>query len=375
MSTELDTDVAVIGAGVIGLAVAERLSRPGRAVVVVEKNPTPGMETTSRNSQVVHAGMYYPTGTLKAALCVRGNASLLEWCRAHAVPHALVGKLIVATSADEEPELDAIFERGRANGVGHLERVDVRFVRGKEPEVAATAALWSPHTGVIDAQAFVGSLLEQGRAQGVVLALRHRLQAAATRSDGFGLEVLGPEGDRISIRARRVVNAAGLHADTVAALPGIDVDTAGYRQHFVKGHYFRVRARGRVRHLVYPVPVKDLAGLGVHVTVGLDGDVRLGPDVKFLDGRQEDYDVPEELAESFWRGASRYLPWLRPELLAPDQAGIRPKLSSRGGGFRDFVIAEESSRGLSGWINLLGIESPGLTCALEIAAEVERLLA
>lgn len=368
----MQTDAVIIGAGVVGLAIAERLSRT-RRVVVLEKERLVGTGVTSRNSQVLHAGMYYPSGTWKARLCVAGHRSLSAWCTAHGVPLQKPGKLIVATSADEEPALDALLKQGRANGVDALEPVGASFVRAKEPSVRATAALWSPNTGILDVHALVKSLETEARAHGATLALAHRVEHLEPRPRGALVHVIDPQGERVTLDADLVVNAAGLDADRVAEHMGLDVDALGYRQHFVKGHYFRLRRRGALSHLVYPVPAKHLAGLGVHVTLGLDGDVRLGPDVLGLDARVEDYSVDESLRAAFHAGASRYLPDLRLDELEPDTAGIRPKLSRVGEPFRDFVISEESARGWPGVINLLGIESPGLTCSLELAAEVERL--
>ncbi len=370
----LAADTVVLGAGVVGLAVAERLSRGGGEVLVLERHAAPGTETTSRNSQVLHAGLYYPSGSLKARLCVKANAELPRWCDKHGVPLERVGKLIVATQSAEEAELERLLAQGRANGVTRLERVDAAFVQRREPEVRAVSALWSPDSGILDAHELVRSLEGAAHDQGATFAYKHALAAVEKSGAGYRLRLEGPGGEAIAVEARRVVNAAGLHADEVAALAGIDLDAAGYRQHWVKGHYFRVRGAKRVKTLVYPVPAKNLAGLGVHLTVGLDGDLRLGPDVQALPERKKDYRVPEALLEPFFAGASRFLPWLKPELLSPDQSGIRPKLSKPGEPFKDFVIAEESARGLPGWVNLLGIESPGLTCAMEIAAEVAALL-
>ncbi|MBI5482379.1 MAG: NAD(P)/FAD-dependent oxidoreductase [Deltaproteobacteria bacterium] len=367
-------DSAVIGAGIIGLACAERLSRAGRSIVVLERHDRPIQETSSRSSQVVHAGLYYPTGTWKARLCVSGNRALYGWCEAHGVPHARLGKLVVATTPDEEPELHRLLAQGQANGVPNLSLADTAFVRAKEPDVRATAALWSPDTGVLDVHALAESLVAEASSRGATFAWRHRLTALERSGDAWALRLDGPDGQPVTLRARHVVNAAGLDSDTIAALAGIDLDTAGYRLHYAKGRYFRLKAKGRVRHLVYPVPAAHLAGLGVHVTVGLDGDVRLGPDVTYLPDRRIDYAVPESLGPDFARAAARFLPFVTPELVEPDQAGIRPKLSGSGEPFRDFVIAEESARGLPGLVNLVGLESPGLTCALEIAREVEALL-
>lgn len=343
-------------------------------MLAIERHPRIGQETTSRNSGVVHAGMYYPAGSRKAALCVRGNASLGAWCEAHGVALARVGKLIVATDEAGEAELARILERGLANGCPELSFA-TRAQLDAEPGVIARAALWSPRTGIVDVHALVHSLAAEAQAHGADLALGHTLASAERTAAGYALRVRDPAGDVATIEVTAVVNAAGLWADEVAALIGLDVDALGYRQRFVKGSYFRVHRRGLVSHLVYPVPPRGLAGLGVHVTLELDGGIRLGPDVEPLAGRALDYRVDEARRGAFFAAASAYLRDLREDDLAPDQAGIRPKLTLPGEPARDFVIAEESARGLPGWVNLLGIESPGLTCALEIAAEVAALLA
>ena len=370
----LHFDTVIVGAGLVGLGVAQRLSREGRRVLVVEARERPAQVTSSRNSQVLHAGLYYPQGSLKARLCLRGNGSLARWCQTHDVPFRRVGKLIVATAPEEEGALARLLAQGQANGVPGLEAVDAAFVKRLEPEVRASAALWSPSTGILDVHAFAQSLWTVAVEQGATVALRHRFVAGARSPAGYSLRVVDPQGETVEVECRAVVNAAGLHADTVAATFGLDVDALGYRQHWVKGRYFRVRAPGRVKHLVYPVPLPGLAGLGIHVTIGLDGEVKLGPDVQLLAQRVEDYSVPEDAAEPFYVGAVRYLPWLTRELLAPDQAGLRPKLTLPGEAARDFVIAEEGARGLPGLITLAGLESPGLTATLEIAEEVWRLL-
>lgn len=368
-------DTTVLGAGLIGLAVAQALARAGRTVLLVETLSRPAQVTSSRNSQVLHAAIYYPAESWKARLCLRGTVSLPAWCEAHGVPHRRVGKLIVATDAQQEEELGRLLAQGRANGVPHLEPVDAAFVKRLEPDVRATAALWSPDTGILDAHALAASFLQEATDHGATLALRHHFEHGERAATGYRLWLRGPEGEAMSVDSLTVVNAAGLHADTVAQAFGLDLDALGYRQHWVKGRYCRVKARGRVTHLVYPVPGRGLAGLGVHLTVGLDGDVRLGPDVEPLEERREDYSVPESLASLFQAAAVAYLPWLTAEDLAPDQAGIRPKLSRPGEASRDFVIAEETAQGLPGLVTLAGLESPGLTASLEVAEEVARLIA
>jgi L-2-hydroxyglutarate oxidase LhgO len=373
-------DVAVIGAGVVGLACAARLAESGKSVVVIEREGRAGQGTSSRNSGVLHAGMYYATGTWKAQLCVRGNASLWEYCQRRSVPASRPGKLIVATDAAGEAKLAGILAKGRENGVAELDWTTVGNARALEPNVRCVAALWSPRTGIVDAHGLMDALAADARAAGADFAFHHRVEKI---DRGFSVHVVDANGERSTLQVARVVNAAGLHADEIAACAGIDIDAAGYRQFYVKGNYFRIRRRGLVSRLVYPVPEESLAGLGIHVTVEIDGAAKLGPDVEadvLPRDRAPDYRVDEARAATFFRAASTYLEGLEIDDLSPDQSGVRPKLARPNVAWttkepaRDFVIAEESARGLPGLIDLVGIESPGLTCSLEIAREVAALI-
>ena len=370
----MDAEAVVVGAGVVGLACAQALAERGHEVVVLERHERFGVETSSRNSEVVHAGIYYPAGSLKAALCARGNGSLYAWCAAHGVSSRRLGKLIVATHAEEERKLQEILAQAEANGVASLEPLTPAEARLLEPHVRCTAALWSPDTGIVDSHALMASLLADAGSHGATAAWRHTVSAAGPIAGGHRVVAVGPEGEEAVLEARWVVNAAGLDADTVAAAAGFDVAGCGYRQHFARGHYFRVQARKQhlASHLIYPTPLE--AGLGIHLTPDLAGGVRLGPDVQYLPDRKQEYVVPDALRGAFASAVSRYLDGLDPDDLSPDQSGIRPKLQGPGEGFRDFVIREESDRGHPGWVNLVGIESPGLTCCLEIGTLVAHTL-
>jgi len=370
----VDTDVVVIGAGVVGLACARELAARGRSVVLLERHERFGVETSSRNSEVVHAGIYYPAGSLKATLCARGNASLYAWCASHDVPHRRVGKLIVATEPAEEPKLEQIVRQAEANGVRSLEPLTPAEARLLEPHVRCSSALWSPTTGILDSHALMGSLLADAEAHGLTAAWRQEVCGVEPIAGGYRVTARGADGETAAIEAPWVVNAAGLDADTVAALAGFDLDACGYRQQYVRGHYFRVHSRKShlARHLVYPTPPQ--AGLGIHVTLDLAGGLRLGPDVQYLPDRRQDYDVADGLRTAFHAAVSRYLDGLVLDDLSPDLAGIRPKLQREGEPFRDFVIREESGRGRPGWVNLVGIESPGLTSCIEIGVLAATLL-
>jgi L-2-hydroxyglutarate oxidase LhgO len=362
-----DTDAVVIGAGVVGLACARVLAAKGRGVIVLERHDHFGVETSGRNSDVIHAGIYYTPGSLKAKLCGRGNRSLYAYCEKHGVPHKRLGKLIVATCAEEEPKLADVLKRARENGVRSLEELTPAQPRTVEPNVRCTAALWSPYTGIVDSHRLMASLLAEAESGGASVAWRHSLTAVERVAGGYRLSARADSGEESAITTRSVVNAAGLEADRVAALTGLDPLACGYHLHYARGHYFRVHPRKAhlASHLIYPTPIA--VGLGIHVTVDLAGGMRLGPDVQFLPSREQVYTVSESLRDAFHAAVARYLDGLAPEDLAPDQAGIRPKLTGPGEPPRDFVVAEESARGLAGWVNLVGIESPGLTCALEIA--------
>ena len=367
-----DTPLTVVGAGVVGLAIAARLAPRHPELVILERRERHGSETSSRNSEVIHAGMYYPAGSRKARLCVRGRQLLYERCERLGIAHARLTKLIVATSAPEQPELERLLARGHANGV-ELRLLSGAECRALEPAVPAVAGLLSPTTGIVSAHELMDSFLAEARRGGALLQTQAELVAIERRDRDYRLTIRTPDGLE-SLTSERVVNAAGLEADTVAALAGIDVAAAGYELHWCKGCYFAVAGSSArlVSRLVYPVPSED--SLGVHAVLGLDGRLRFGPDVEYLATRTLDYRVDERRRAAFAAAVRQLLPTLGEQDLAPDIAGIRPKLQGPGEAFRDFVIAEESARGLPGLVDLVGIDSPGLTSAPAIAEEVERLL-
>jgi len=366
-----DSGIAVIGAGVVGLAVAARLAPRHPDLVVLERHARHGQETSSRNSEVIHAGIYYPAGSLKARLCVRGNRQLYELCARRGVPHRRCGKIIVATVEAERPSLETLRERARANGVD-LQPLSAAEVEALEPHVRSAGGLLSPTSGIVSAHGFMDVLVHDVREAGAVV--QPRSEVVGLERDGGDYRLALRSGDQNeSFTAERVINAAGLDADTVAGLAGIDVDAAGYRQHLCKGSYFSVAPAkaGLVNRLVYPVP--DHVSLGVHAVLSLDGRLRFGPDAEYV-GRDADYSVDEGKAPAFATAARRLLPAIEDGDLAPDISGIRPKLQGPKDGFRDFVIAEESARGLPGLVNLVGMDSPGLTSALAIADHVAGLV-
>ena len=354
-------DVVVIGAGVVGLAAARALAKAGREVLVLERHDVIGAETSSRNSEVIHAGIYYPTGSVKAAMCVRGKALLYAHCAAFDVPHRRLGKIIVATSEGELEALRGYQRQARRNGAGDLPWLTRRDVLALEPEVDAVAGVYSASTGIIDSHAFMRSLAADLEAAGGVVALRAAVDGLAPAPGGLRVRC----GD-FDLDARAVVNAGGLGAPALAAQLG-----GRWRGHFAKGHYYALSGRSPFTHLVYPVA--QPGGLGVHVTLDMGGQAKFGPDVIW----QEDDDYRFDTANfpAFVAAIQRYYPALDEAKLRPGYTGIRPKLGPAEAGAADFVIEGPAEHGTPGLVNLLGIESPGLTASLALAERVARILA
>ncbi len=368
----MDADIVIVGAGVVGLAVAERLSRSGQRLIVLERNDTFGRETSSRNSEVVHCGMYYSETLLKTTLCVRGNPLLYETCRRAGIPFRQTGKIVVAADHSETAELAALLDQGRKNGVSGLRLIGPREIEELEPGTRGVEGLLSPQSGIVDSHSLMSYFEDQARSRGVTFGYHCDVKAVVRGAGGYSVELIDADGKPLTLSSECVVNSAGLGADIVAASAGIDVDSAGYRIHPAKGEYFRIssRHRGKVSHLVYPVPSLD--HLGAHVVLGLDGGLKIGPNA--LPASFGDYTVDPSHEPAFFQKAARLLPFLQPGDLTPDMAGIRPKLAPLGEPMRDFVIREEAGRGLAGLVDLVGMESPALTSCLAIAEEVERLL-
>lgn len=365
------TDCLVIGAGVIGLATARALAAAGREVIVLEAEGLIGSHTSARNSEVIHAGIYYPAGSAKADFCVRGKDMLYAYAAARGVPHRRLGKIIVATAPEQEAALAGIVAAAGANGVTDLEPLDRAALARLEPGLRGVAGLLSPSTGIIDGHALMLSLRGGIEDEGGAIALRSRFaRARVMPGGGFEVEVEGEGGEVTRLGARGIVNAAGLFAGEVAGrIEGLPPAHAP-RIHYCKGSYFSVAGRVPFRHLIYPVPERD--GLGVHLTLDLAGQGRFGPDTEWVGGI--DYTLDAGRGAGFAAAIRRYWPALPEGALAPTYAGIRPKLAPEGGPATDFRVEGPETHGVAGLVNFLGIESPGLTSALALAeAAVARL--
>ncbi len=361
-------DCVVIGAGVVGLATARALASHGRDVVIVEAADAIGTGVSSRNSEVIHAGLYYPPGSHKARLCVRGNALLHAYCVDRHIPHRRIGKLIVATDAVQVPALEAIAANALACGVTTLERLDAGQAAALEPEVACVAALWSPDTGIVDAHALMTSLLGDAEASGATLALASRVVRGKADDGGVRLSV-ATEGATADVVANLVVNCAGLDATGVAATFDGMPASAVPQTRRVKGNYFSLDGRSPFQHLIYPLP--DAGSLGVHCTLDLAGRARFGPDVEWPRGDEEpDVSVDPARRDGFVRSIARYWPAVRSAGLSPAYAGLRPRITGQGEPLADFVFSGPEQHGIDGLIHLFGIESPGLTSSLAIAEHV-----
>jgi L-2-hydroxyglutarate oxidase LhgO len=363
-----EVECVVVGAGVIGLAVARALALAGREVVVLERAWTIGFETSSRNSEVIHSGIYYPKDSLKATTCVAGRRRLYTYCREHGVTQAQIGKIIVAAEEAEIPALDRIAAAARANGVDDVERLTPSQAQQLEPEVHCVAALLSPSTGIIDSHALMLAYQGEAEAAGAVIVLRTPVLAGQVRADGFELSTGGD--DPGHIRSRYLVNAAGLYAPALArAIDGLPRETIP-PAYFCRGVYFTLSGKTPFRRLVYPVP--PAGGLGVHITLDLAGQARFGPDVEWISSI--DYTVDPRRGVSFYAAVRRYWPGLRDGALQPGYAGIRPKISGPAEPAADFVVQGPAVHRIPGLVNLYGIESPGLTASLALADEVARHL-
>jgi L-2-hydroxyglutarate oxidase LhgO len=366
----IDTfNITIVGAGIIGLAIAEELSARYKRVLLVEKNTGFGQETSSRNSEVIHAGIYYPHGSLKAAFCTEGNRLLYELCRARDIPHKRLGKLIVATDDEECERLASIKKHAEGNGVADLVLLGKKQILTLEPRVSAKAAIFSPSTGIIDSHSLMRHFYVHAETNAAIIAFRSEVTAIQKENESYELETNRGE---YRLRTKVLINAAGLYSDRIAALAGIDIDRMRYRLKYCKGNYFSVSPSPKLHHLVYPVPPENTVSLGIHATLDLGDRVKFGPDSHYVDDLE--YSIDEGRKTSFYLSIKKYLPGINEEMLHPDMCGIRPKLQGPGEPPQDFVVKDEKDIGYPGLINLIGIESPGLTSCIAIAKYISHLI-
>ena len=360
--------IVIVGAGVIGLAVACELSKSYKDILVIEKNPSFGQETSSRNSEVVHAGIYYPKDSLKAKTCLLGKRLLYEYCQKNNIGYKITGKLIAMTDDFERESLEKLLVNGLENGVEDLKIISKKEIKEIEPNINAKAAIISLSTGIVDSHGLMKGLLSEFKSRGGQIAYNAEVVGIDKISDGFKVSV-EDIGGLFSFSSLIVINASGLNSDKVSAMVGIEKDE--YKIKYCKGDYFRVHNNQAkiISRLIYPLPKTEV--LGIHATLDLGQGLRLGPDDEYIDKIY--YDVDDSKKEAFYQNIKTLLPFIKLQDLGPDTSGIRPKLQGPGQDFRDFVIKDESSNGFDRFINLIGIESPGLTASLAIAKEVEKM--
>ena len=367
-----EVNITIIGAGVVGLSVAAKLSEGHKDIFIIERNSSFGQETSSRNSEVIHAGIYYPKDSLKAKTCVEGRRLLYEFCKDNNIPHRKTGKLIVAIDNNEIKYLEELYKNALDSGAGDLELLSKADIKRFEPYAQAEQAIFSPSTGILDTHSFMKKLAGLFQGQGGQIA--YNTQISAIRRPGGGFEIVAQDrtGGEFRFISRILINCAGLDSDKIAAIAGLDKEE--YKLKCCKGDYFRVHnSKAKfINRLVYPVPRKEGAGLGIHATVDLSGGLRLGPDDEYVE--KINYDINPAKRQSFYESVRTFLPFVQLGDLSPDTSGIRPKLQGKSEPFRDFIIKEESESGFPGLINLIGIESPGLSSSMAIAEYVANLI-
>lgn len=362
-------DVVIVGAGVVGLAIAASLSKEYEKVLLVDKNGSFGEETSSRNSEVIHAGIYYPKNSLKAKLCVEGKIKLYKYCQDHRIPHKKVGKLLVAHDDIEEEFLSKTIDIAANNGVNDLQWQSSSQLSALEPALSATAALLSPSTGIIDVHSYMQSLLNQFEQNGGIFVAQTEVLSIERESNSFDVSLVSVQ-EEMKISAKRLVNCGGLHSTKLANNMNFMPKRLIPKLHYCRGHYFSYSGKSPFNHLIYPVP--EANGLGIHASLDTGGQLKFGPDTQYIE--QLDYRVDEELKDKFYHAIQKYFPAITPEKLQPAYSGIRPKLQGENDGFRDFVIQTGEKFGIVGLVQLFGIDSPGLTSSLAIAEYVKNRL-
>ncbi len=363
-------DIAIIGAGVVGLAIARELAANNRNIIVLEKMGFLGLGTSSRNSEVIHAGLYYPKGSQKSDLCIRGRDLLYELCAKHNVPHKKLGKLLVACDKEELTTLEGIYQNALECGIENLSFLDKKEIRKLEPDVTAERGILSSDTGIIDSHKLMDFLYTSAKREDVDFAFNVKVINIESTGSFYEITVKEPQGDLFTFQANTVINSSGLSSDKIANMVGLNIN--GYKLHYCKGQYFRIRnpKKFSVTHPVYPPPTS--IDLGIHLTPDMAGGLRLGPDANYVS--EINYDIDESASKQFYDSVRRFLPSLEKEDIIPDTAGVRPKLQAAGDTFKDFVISNEENNRAPNFINLIGIESPGLTACLAIAEKVKTLI-
>jgi len=370
----MDADITIIGAGVVGLAIAENVSRTHNNVFLIEKHTSFGQETSSRNSEVIHAGIYYTKDSLKARLCVEGKWMIYDYCKKYDIPFNNCGKLIVATSEEEISVIEGIRLTALKNGVDDLSFLEREQISELEPNIFALKALFSPSTGIVDSHSLMKQYETNSYNNGCQIVYGSEVTGISQIENGYKINLFDADKNNYSFTTRIIINSAGLTSDKVSEMVGISDDSL--KIHFCKGEYFRINPpKNRlINRLIYPVPHQKMEGIGIHVTIDISGGVKLGPDVKYLESNIYDYKVTPSKQEAFYKSAKKFLPFLEFDDIAPEMAGIRPKIQKPGEPLRDFYIMEETIRGYPGFINLIGMESPGLTSSIAIAKYVNGLI-
>lgn len=365
-------DIIIIGAGVVGLAVAESLSSLGKSVIVIEKHLTFGQETSSRNSEVIHSGIYYKNNSYKARLCVEGKNLLYDFCKEHNIPHKKIGKLIVAINHQEVQDLDLLMENGKRNGLDDLEFLTKNQVEKIEPQVSAIAAIDSPSTGILDVHQFMKKLESLAKSSGAIFAYSSEVTNVKRVNNSYEVTITESDDKELIIKSNIVINSAGLFADKIAEMVGIDIEESGYKIYYNKGEYFRVsnEKASFTERMIYPTPRKY--SLGVHTVKDLQGQLKLGPNAFYVD--ELTYDVNPGHKLDFYEYVKGFLPFIEIEDLSADTSGIRAKIQAPQEESKDFIITDEKDKGLPGFINLIGIESPGLTASLSLAKYIKGML-
>jgi L-2-hydroxyglutarate oxidase LhgO len=370
----MDAEITIIGAGVIGLAIAEKLSENHSNVFLIEKHSTFGQETSSRNSEVIHAGIYYTKNSLKANLCVEGKQLLYDYCKKYEIPFNNCGKLIVATSTEEISIIEGIRKSAIINGVDDLRVMEKEEIALLEPNIFALKALFSPSTGIVDSHSLMKRFETNAINNGSQIVYGSEVTGIRLIDNGYRITLNDADKRSYTFTTRTVINSAGLTSDKISEMVGIRDDNLKIM--FCKGEYFRLNPPGNklIGRLIYPVPHANMEGIGIHVTIDMGGGVKLGPDVKYLESNVYDYKVTPTKQEAFFKSAKKFLPFLEFDDIAPEMAGIRPKIQKPGESLKDFYIREESEKGFPRFINLIGMESPGLTSSIAIAKYVNNLI-